>query len=95
MRRFPVPQWRASAGRASAERLIREIKLSKEVLGEVFDSAEMRKKLQGRGTKPIIPNRRDRSTETQRKPLYGFDLGNGRRILWCCIEGTSGDLSLA
>jgi putative transposase len=44
-----------------AESLIRRVKLSKHILGgKACDSAELRNQLHERGTKPVIPNRRNR-----------------------------------
>jgi transposase len=44
-----------------AERLIRRVKPSKRMLGDkAYDSAELRDKLDERGTKPVIPNRCNR-----------------------------------
>ena len=44
-----------------AERLIRRVKPAKRMLGDkAYDSAELRKKLDERGTTPVIPNRCNR-----------------------------------
>src|SRR5213592_225342 len=44
-----------------AERLIRRVKSPERLLGDkAYDSAELREKLDERGTKPIIPNRSNR-----------------------------------
>jgi len=44
-----------------AERLIRRVKPPKRMLGDkAYDSAELHEQLQGRGTKPVIPNRCNR-----------------------------------
>jgi len=46
-----------------AERLIRRVKPSKRMLGDkAYDSAELREKLDERGTRPVIPNRSNRKT---------------------------------
>ena len=46
---------------AEALRLIRRAKSSKRMLGDkAYDSAELRKQLDQRGTKPVIPNRCNR-----------------------------------
>jgi IS5 family transposase len=48
-----------------AERLIRRVKRPKRLLGDkAYDSAEMRKDLDERGTKPVIPNRSNRKQPT-------------------------------
>ena len=45
-----------------AKRLIRRVKPSKRMLGDkAYDSAELREQLDERGTKPIIPNRSNRT----------------------------------
>ena len=45
-----------------AERLIRRVKPPKRMLGDkAYDSAELREELYKRGTKPVIPNRSNRS----------------------------------
>jgi transposase len=50
-----------------AERLIRTVKPSKRLLGDKgYDSGEFREELDARGTKPVIPNRRNR------KQPFGF-----------------------
>ena len=44
-----------------AERLIRRVKSPERMLGDrAYDSAELREELNERGTKPVIPNRRNR-----------------------------------
>jgi transposase len=44
-----------------AERLIRRVKPPKHMLGDkAYDSAELRKELDERGTRPVIPNRSNR-----------------------------------
>jgi IS5 family transposase len=44
-----------------AERLIRRVKSAKRLLGDkAYDSAELRGKLDERGTRPVIPNRSNR-----------------------------------
>lgn len=44
-----------------AERLIRRVKPAKRMLGDkAYDSGELRKDLNARGTKPVIPNRSNR-----------------------------------
>src|SRR5262249_37754894 len=44
-----------------AERLIRRVKSPQCLLGDkAYDSAELREQLDGRGTKPVIPNRSNR-----------------------------------
>ena len=44
-----------------AERLIRRARAAKRLLGDkAYDSAELRLRLQERGTKPVIPNRSNR-----------------------------------
>jgi transposase len=50
-----------------AERLMRRVKPARRMLGDkAYDSAELRYKLDERGTKPVIPNR------TNRKQPFGF-----------------------
>jgi transposase len=55
-----------------AERLIRRVKPSKRMLGDkAYDSADLRDKLDERGTKPVIPNRCNRKQPfTFSKRLY-------------------------
>jgi transposase len=55
-----------------AERLIRRVKLSKCMLGDMaYDSASLREELGDHGTKPIIPNRCNRKQPfTFNKRLY-------------------------
>jgi len=51
-----------------AGRLVREAKPSKHMLADkAYDSAELRKALQERGTKPVIPNR------SCRKQAFSFN----------------------
>ena len=50
-----------------AERLIRRVKPPKRMLGDkAYDSAELREELNGRGPRPVIPNR------SNRKQPYSF-----------------------
>jgi len=52
----------------AAERLIRRAKAAKRMLGDkAYDSAELRLWLEGRGTKPVIPN------HSNRKQSFSFN----------------------
>ena len=64
-----------------AERLIRRVKPSKCMLGDVaYDSAELREQLDERGTKPVIPNRCNRKQPfTFNKRLYSCAGASRRR----------------
>lgn len=51
-----------------AERLIRRVKPSKQMLGDkAYDSAELRSRLKERGSKPVVPNK------SNRKQPFSFD----------------------
>ena len=61
---------------------MRRVKPPKRMLGDkAYDSAELRQELDERGTKPVIPNRRNRKQPFSfSKRLYKLRLADRKRV---------------